>query len=184
MIALLTMAATTAWSAEAADQPTYAARTVLAQRHFGDLRFVIGAGRATRWLEMYSGETLLAAFRDFAVEEVVASPDGKYFLALSNSSDSALAFAVLDRKGHVVVSSQHGGELHYCRRTNWGIGEWVDAKAPRAMFQLEQNQLASPATAYLTVTVRGCDGKTVLLGRATPPDGKLPAPVRQPVRDS
>lgn len=178
LAAVFAMSAGAAWSADGSGKPTYEARTELAQRRFGDLHFVMGAGRAMQWLEMYSGQTLLAALRDFAVEEIVASPDGKYFLALSNSSDSSLAFAVLDRKGHVVASSPHGGELRYCRRTNWGIGEWVDASSPQATFQMEKNQLASPATEFLTVAVRGCDGKTVLLGRIPPPDRRIPAPAK------
>lgn len=166
------MSPAVAWSADVDDRPGYEVRTELARRDFGELHFVMGAGRAMQWLEMYSGKTLLAAIRNFAAEEVVASPDGQYFLALSNSSDSSLAFAVLDRRGHVVVSSPHGSELHYCRRTNWGIGEWVDARAPQATFRMEKNQLALPAAEYLSVTVRGCDGKTVMLGRIPSPDAK------------
>ncbi len=83
---MIAMSPGTAWSADAQAKPVYAGRTEIAERRFGELRFVMGAGRAMQWLEMYSGKNLLAAFRDFAVDEVVASPDGKHFLAISNSS--------------------------------------------------------------------------------------------------
>src|SRR6185369_3835075 len=173
LVTMLTVAPCAAWPADAGSKLVYEKRTELAQRRFGEVRFVMGAGRAMKWLEMYSGTILIAAFREFDADEVVASPDGQYFLALSNCSNSSLAFAVIDRNGLVVVSNPHGGTLHYCRRTNWGIGEWVDTRVPHAKFTVERNQLATPATQFLSVSVRGCDGKTVLLGPASTPERKV-----------
>lgn len=64
---VLAMSAGAAWSADTAGKPAYEGRAELAERRFGELRFVMGAGRASQWLEMNTGKTLLAAYRDFAV---------------------------------------------------------------------------------------------------------------------
>ncbi|MEO6078366.1 MAG: hypothetical protein ABIQ86_01110 [Steroidobacteraceae bacterium] len=47
-------------------------RQIIAERNFGDVSFVIGAGTSMKWLEMYVDGRLVAAFRDFDVEAVVA----------------------------------------------------------------------------------------------------------------
>lgn len=179
LFALAALASGMTWSAdEATDRPTD--RAVSREYTFGDVRFVAGAGKAMPWLEMYVDGDFIGTFRDFDVTNVVASPDGQYFLAVSNAWKSALAFAILDRKGHMVASAAHGGDLHYCERTSWGIGEWVDASNPQATFSIRKNQMTTPATDFLSVTARGCDGKTVLLARPLPPE-KLVAPARQPL---
>ncbi|MEO6081297.1 MAG: hypothetical protein ABIQ86_16225 [Steroidobacteraceae bacterium] len=175
--ALLSLAAMVAmwpgipWSAEhAPGRPSD--RHVIAERKFADVRFVIGEGNAGRWLEMYVGGDYVGAFSEFAVDEIVAAPDGKHFLALSNTSKSSYAFAIIDRKGFIEASKPHGGDLHYCNRTSWGIGEWVDTSKPQATFSIQKNQMTTPASEYLQATVRGCDGKTVILARAPAPSLK------------
>lgn len=160
----------------------YADRTELAQRSFGNVRFVMGAGSAETWLEMYSDGRLIAAFHGFSADEVVAAPDGEHFLALSNTLNSTMAYAVLDREGRIINSAPHGESLHYCARTNWGVNEWVDAESPEPTFRWQQDQ-AAPSRDFLAVSVRGCDGKTVLLGRSIPasePRAPKPATVVVP----
>lgn len=149
---------------------------ITAQRIFGDVRFVMRAQGSTKWLDMFVADRHLARFDNFDVSEVVASPDRSRFLVLSNSLKSSFAYALLDRKGHVEASSPHGGDLHYCNRTAWGMAEWVDVANPRASFTLQKNQFTTPATDFLMVTVRGCDGNTVIVARPPAPSLKATAP--------
>lgn len=153
-------------------EPDGNGRRIFAEYQFGDVRFVSGGGETTRWLEVYSRGNLVDSFRDFIVDDVIASSDQQHFVALSNSLKSSYAFLVLDRNGKVESSGTHGGDLHYCRSTAWGIGEWYDAKRPGATFSIEKNHLTSPATPFLYATVRGCDGRTVIVARphSTPPN--------------
>jgi hypothetical protein len=157
-------------AAEPGKKSAYPDRTELAQRSFGNVRFIMGAGSAQPWLEMYSDGRMIAAFQGFSADEVVAAPDGEHFLALSNSLNSTMAYALLDRDGRIVDSGPHGDDLHYCRRTNWGINEWVDAQSPDASFLTEKSETAADH-GFVAVTVRGCDGKTVRLGRSAPMAG-------------
>jgi hypothetical protein len=151
-------------------QPDLNGRRIFAERKFGEVRFVIGAGAAMKWLEMYADGNLIAAFRDFAADDVVAAPDGQHFLAFSNTADSSLAFAILDRSGHVVDSSVHDGSLHYCSRTTGRSSEWINAAKPQAKFWTTQTEPSSAP--YLQITVRGCDGNTVALTHRLPPPAK------------
>jgi hypothetical protein len=167
-----------------AGKPGYSGSPVTAERRFGDVRFVLGAGKSTNWLQMYVDGNHIAGFENFLADEVIASPDGRHFLALSNSSKSAYAFAILDRNGQIEASRPHGGDLHYCNRTAWGIGEWADTSKPQATFSMEKNELASPATSFLFATVRGCDGRTVVLSRPSPPSLKATPRTAQTIGDA
>ena len=148
-----------------------AGRVVHAERHFGDIRFVMGSGQAMRWLEMYAGTNLVAAFRGFDAEEVSLSPDGRYFLAVSNSHLSTMAFAVLDRQGHIVFSAPYQTtRLRHCPGTAAIERHWMDAANLQARFELAQSQTDPAHREYLqSVTVRGCDGRDTLLGQAADP---------------
>jgi hypothetical protein len=145
------------------------------QRQFGDVRFIMGSGQAMRWLEMYTDGNLVAAYRDFDAQDVHASPDGNYFLAISNKAGSSYAFAVLDRRGRIIFSSPHtGGTLRHCGRREQGNRYWVDAAKPAVRFETESIQWAANQQYLRAVTVRGCDGKDDLLGQAMQPQ---PAPL-------
>jgi hypothetical protein len=139
------------------------------ERVFGDVRFVMGSGQSMEWLEMYDGQNLIGAYRDFDVQEVRASPDGRYFLAMSNTRLSALAYAVIDRKGHVVFSMAHNTGLHYCGERGAKTRYWINTASPDARFELARSA-GAPAREYLkSVTVKGCGGEDVLLGQAVDP---------------
>lgn len=168
-------------------RPDYTDRTIIAERKFADVRFVMGAGRAMKWLEMYAGGNFVAAFRDFEAQEIHASPDGKYFLAVSNVKSSVLAFAVLDRAGHILLSGTQGESrpnthashlLRYCSRPAGGDRYWIDAKSPGAKFTLKAAPPGSQWIQSLSVSVRGCDGKALQLGVAQMPDRKPPPAMR------
>jgi hypothetical protein len=185
LVAILVTLPFGTWAASTDPLPTSTGRVERAQRQFGDVRFVMGSGQAMKWLEMYVGGNLIAAFRGFDAQAVHASPDGQYFLAISNHPGSSMAFAVLDRGGHLVFSGIHGASaadthaasaLHYCSRPGES-GYWIDAAHPAVKFQVATTS-ATPARKYLqSVTVRGCNGKTVWLGRGAEPVQKT-APAR------
>jgi hypothetical protein len=164
-------------------RPDYADRVEHGERVFGDVRFVMGSGQSMEWLEMYDGRNLIGAYRDFDVQEVRASPDGKYFLAISNTPLSALAYAVIDRKGHVVFSMAHNAGLHYCGEPGAKNRYWINTSTTTARFELARSAAGAPAREYLkSVTVKGCGGDDVLLGQAADPL-ELPRP-RVPARDA
>jgi hypothetical protein len=169
--ALLCLAASAGWAADSGQGATPPGERVeRAERQFGDVRFVMGAGHAMPWLEMYVGGDLIAAFREFDAQEVHASPDGQYFLAVSNRARSSLAYGVLDRQGRLVFSSAHAApSLRYCMRGIARDWMWIDPAAPLARFEIEAAPAPSSASEYLkSVTVQGCDGKDLLLGKAHP----------------
>jgi hypothetical protein len=148
----------------------YTDRVEHGERVFGDLRFVMGSGQSMEWLELYDGPNLIGAYRDFDVQEVRASPDGKYFLAMSNTPLSALAYAVLDRKGHVVFSMPHNTGLHYCGEPGSKNRYWINTATANARFEMGRSATGSAAREYLkSVTVQGCGGEEVLLGQAAEP---------------
>lgn len=176
---LLCLAGSAGWAADSGQGASAPAERVeRAQRQFGDVRFVMGAGQAMPWLEMYVGGDLVAAFREFDAQEVHASPDGKYFLAVSNRALSSLAYGVLDRQGRLVFSGVHAApSLRYCMRGVARDWTWIDPAAPVARFELEAAAAPSPPGEYLkSVTVRSCDGRDLLLGKALAP--RPPAPAR------
>lgn len=180
LAALVLISPCSGWPAEAASPTRFSTdRVEHAHRDFGDVRFVMGSGQAMKWLEMYVGGGLVAAFRDFDAQDVHASPDGNYFLAISNKAYSNFAYAVLDRGGHLLFSSPHKTQaLNYCGRgaaNNW---YWIDAAKPVASFEVKPVSWASSEQRYLkSVTVRGCDGRNVQLGEAAEPrQVRMPGP--------
>lgn len=174
-ISIAALLLATPWLAAAAEK---SGRVEHAQRQFGDVRFVMGSGQAMRWLEMYAGSDLLAAFRDFDAQDVHASPDGRYFLAISNTARSALAFAVLDRRGRVVFSSPHNAAgMSYCSLLSRENRYWVDAAEPRVRFEQARSQRDPAGREYLqSVVVRGCDGKDLQIALASDPGPPRIAP--------
>jgi hypothetical protein len=165
---LLILAASTSWAADVGGGiPVVTDRVEHDQRQFDDVRFVMGAGHAMPWLEMYVGGGLVAPFREFDAQEVHASPDGRYFLAVSNRARSSLAYAVLDRQGRAVYSSAHAEPLQrYCVRGIASDWRWIDPVTPVARFEVATDSATVPASLYLkSVMVRGCDGKDLLLGK-------------------
>lgn len=146
-------------------------RTEYAARQFGDVRFVMGGGQAMDWLEVYSGNSLIAAYRGFNSRDVHASPDGKYFLVVSSKPLSSLAFAVMDAKGRVIFSAPHReGPQRYCGQAALQRHTWIDEANPDVRFGVEKIPWSESGEEYLQfVAVRGCDGKDVLLGKAAAP---------------
>lgn len=142
-----------------------------ARREFGDIRFVMGSGQAMKWFEVYVRGSLTGAYHHFEAQEVHASPDGRYFLAISNAPFSSNAFVVLDRDGREIFSSPHNdGTLRYCGSATGNNWHWIDAADPQARFEPVIVDHESGRQEYLqSVTVRGCDGRDMLLGYASPP---------------
>lgn len=149
-----------------------------AERRFDDIRFVMGSGQAIRWLEMYDGSELLGAFREFDVQGVHASPDGRYFLAVSNTARSMLAFAVLDRRGRIVFSSAHNADgMSYCNEPSRPNRYWVDAADPGVRFEQARSERDPAGREYLrSVVVRGCDGADLQIALASDPGPPRTAP--------
>jgi hypothetical protein len=103
-------------------------------------------------------------------EEVLASPDRNYFVLLSNLGLSSYAIAVIDREGKIILSKKHDlASMHYCEKSVTNIRHWVDVKNPDVRFEITRDESTAPARAYLkSVSVRGCDGKDVVLTRSVP----------------
>lgn len=145
------------------------------ERTFGDVRIVVGTPRPPEglpgWPVLYVGGKRIAEYPKLLAQEVYASPDRDYFAFLSNLGLSSYAIAVIDRQGQIVLSLSHdanpftdGGKLHYCRASVTNTREWVDLKGANLRFELGHDGAKTPSQERLrAVTVRGCDGKDVVL---------------------
>jgi hypothetical protein len=135
------------------------------ERTFGDVRIVVGTPRPTQglpgWPVLYVAGVRVSEYPGLLAQEVYASPDGRYFLMLSNLGLSSYAAAVADRGGHIVLSWPHNanplqGYLRYCQMSVTNTREWVNLKDANARFTMDSdNRLKS-------VAVRGCNGNDVV----------------------
>jgi hypothetical protein len=136
------------------------------ERTFGDVRIVVGAPRPPQglpgWPVLYVGGERISEYPRLLAQEVYASPDRRYFLLLSNLGLSSYAAAVIDREGHIVLSTPHNanpfvGDLLYCQMSITNTREWINLKDANARFTMDgDNRLKS-------VAVKGCDGNDVVV---------------------
>ena len=133
------------------------------EREFGEFRFVVGG--SDEWPTLYEGSKRVATYTGFHAQEIYASPDRQYFVAVSNLGYSKYAFAILNRDGTVLSSKEHNtGELHYCQASVSNLRYWINPETANVRFEYARDTAKQLANESLkSVEVRGCDGKNVVL---------------------
>lgn len=105
-------------------------------------------------LKIYEGQKLLAHYPGLAFEHIAGSPDGKFFVGLSNQGVPGTAAAVFTRNGSLRLLAIHGlAEFDYCEKTVTLFRRWYDEKNPNVRFD-------GPTGG---ITVRDCKGQQVPL---------------------
>ncbi|HEX2598337.1 MAG TPA: hypothetical protein VHL05_06165 [Terriglobales bacterium] len=133
------------------------------ERNFGEFRFVVGG--SDEWPALYQGSKRVATYPGFHAQEVFASTDRQYFVAVSNLGYSKYAFAILNRDGTVLYSKPHDtGELHYCQESVSNLRYWLNPETANVRFEYGRDATGQLVNESLkSVEVRGCDGKNVVL---------------------
>lgn len=108
------------------------------------------------YVRVYDGERLLAHYPGFNFEHVIASPDEKLFVALSNRGVPGTAAAVFARDGGFRWLVTHGlADFDYCGRSVILVRRWYDEKNPDVRFGDTGKADA--------ITLRDCQGQRVSL---------------------
>jgi hypothetical protein len=148
------------------------------ERTFGEVKFAVGpftrsvhGALSPGWLRLHIDGKQVSEYPRLVAQEIVASPDRKYFVVLSNMGLSSHAIAVIDRQGSIILSRRHeASALHYCRMSVTNVREWVDLAAPGVRFGMATEAIADQSRTYLkSVTVRGCDGKDIVIDSSEAP---------------
>jgi hypothetical protein len=104
------------------------------------------------------------AFADY----IAASDNRRYIVGLTNRGSVPL-FWLRDFHGELIYSGRDSSEtwgpdlpatshepvIHFCRASVTNVREWFNEQRPEVKFEFEGDKL-------LNVTMRGCDGKTLL----------------------
>src|SRR5690606_26123928 len=112
------------------------------ERTFGEVKFAVGpftrsvhGALSPGWLRLHMDGKQVSEYPRLVAQEIIASPDRRYFVVLSNMGLSSYAIAVIDRQGTIILSRRHeAGALHYCRMSATNVREWVDLTAPGVRF--------------------------------------------------
>jgi hypothetical protein len=110
-------------------------------------------------LFIYNNKKLVQEYEDIGFEELFASDDNKYFLAVSNDGLINPAFAIFDNEGNILKIQLHNSRdfnYNYCKTSTTIIRVWYDPKNPKIEFNIFHGKL-------LSVSIKGCDGKRVFL---------------------
>ena len=108
------------------------------------------------YTKVFRGNRLLALYPGVSFDDIVASPDGSMFVALSNGGIPGTAAVVFDAKGRLLLMAKHGeARFDYCQESITIVREWYDSENPAVAFG-EHGWLSE-------ITLRDCHGKTINL---------------------
>lgn len=130
---------------------------------FGETKIVlITDGRADRKspdfiLQVFKNDQLQAQVHNVSFDQVFPSPDGRFFVGLSNRGIPGTAVVVFNDRGAITLLASHGiAEFDYCRKSVTVEREWYDNENPQVKFNVEPTLAGSAG-----ITLRDCHGLTV-----------------------
>lgn len=107
-------------------------------------------------VRIYSGAKLLALYPGIAFDHVIASPNRKLFVGLSNAGIPGTAAAVFTLDGRLLLLATHGlASFKYCEQSVTLLRRWYDEENPDVRFD------AAPEEGG--ITLRSCSGQRVSL---------------------
>jgi hypothetical protein len=108
---------------------------------------------------IFVDDELRAFYGGVSFEHLVASPDKRIFVGISNSGLPGTALLVLDRRGALLVERKHDPQLFdYCERSDTLVRRWYDGAHPELRFERDANGDRP------RLSVRGCAGQRIDLG--------------------
>jgi hypothetical protein len=107
-------------------------------------------------VKIYEGKHLLAHFPGMNFEHLVASPDEKLFVGLSNDGIPGTAAVIFTRDGRLRFLAVHGlAEFDYCEKSITLVRRWYDGENPNVRFDGPKETGG--------ITVRDCKGQQIPL---------------------
>lgn len=107
-------------------------------------------------VRIYSGAKLLALYPGIAFDHVIASPNGRLFVGLSNAGIPGTAAAVFTRDGRLLMLAMHGAaSFDYCEESITLVRRWYDEDNPDIRFDGPPEKGG--------ITLRSCNGQRVSL---------------------
>lgn len=149
-----------------ADTWFFPAEVTTKEYTFGDVRVVMttdatrNQGYPNFLFTVSKAGTEIARYPGMAFETVVASPDNRYFVGLSNSGLPGSAVIVFDASGKVLLLAGHNmAVFDYCHVSVTLARVWYDREKPEVEFKLDGEG------AEQGIYLHSCHGKRIELLR-------------------
>ena len=108
---------------------------------------------------IFVDDELRAFYGGVSFEHIVASPDKRSFIGISNNGLPGTALVVFDRRGALLLERKHDPQVFdYCERTDTLVRRWYDGARPELRFEPDDHGNSG------RLTVRGCAGNLIDLG--------------------
>jgi hypothetical protein len=134
-----------------ADSWMFPKKLIKNEHTFGDSKIVLEVdgtkdqGFPPHTLSIFTGDQLLAKYKNVGFEKVYSSMDNRFFVGVSNRGIPGTAFVVFDADGNLLREEKHRFlpyEL-YTSQSVTLVREWYDEKNPDVEFDVRDGRLAA-----------------------------------------